>query len=157
MKLNSHQQQLLQLLNIKPLSLNSDFSAFNSQITPPHDAVDAKLLKPAAGATEHDVHGASEMLTLLPAVDNNISSETDNQDKVQYQQAADIAEFGMLFTDIQLLLSQLKPEINWYIQPQATCCSCDGDILITPELMLLQQAAFKRQLWQLLNHRFHNV
>lgn len=65
--------------------------------------------------------------------------------------------FALLSGDIRLLLSQLTPAVTWQTQPQATSCYCEADVLITPELSVLQQATFKRQLWQLLNTRLNDV
>jgi hypothetical protein len=117
MKLNSYQQQLLQTLNIKYLSLNADFQH-------------------VAGTT---------------------GQQSENLHNKSKQQTAEIAEFALLASDIRLLLSQLTPELNWQIEPKASSCYYDADVLITPELSVLQQATFKRQLWQLLNPRLNDV
>ena len=117
MKLNSHQQQLLQILNIKSLSLNADFQDF--------------------------------ACTQMPQAD--VAGNNSQQPTVE------TLEFALLSSDIRLLLSQLTPEFTWQIEPRASSCYCDAEVLITPELTLLQQATFKRQLWQLLNPRFNDV
>ncbi len=118
MNVNSHQQQLLQILNIKTLDLNADFQRFSSDLPQKHHLTDKEP---------------------------------------QQLSRDDSTEFALLFSDIQLLLSQLTPTLTWQSQPQATCCYLDADVLITPELSLLQQSTFKRQLWQLLNTRLNDV
>ncbi len=117
MKLNSHQQQLLHLLNIKNLSLNTEFQHF------------------ALTAVQQ------------PALTGDKSQQT----------TAETTEPMLLASDIRLLLSQLTPQLSWQIEPKASHCYCEADLLITPELSLLQQATLKRQLWQLLNPRLNNV
>ena len=117
MKLNTHQQQLLHILNVKTLTLNAEFQQF--ALTPLQQ----------------------------PALSSNKSEKS----------TAEITEFAVLSSDIRLLLSQLTPELSWQIAPDTSCCSCEADVLITPELNLLQQSHLKRQLWQLLNPRLHDV
>ena len=58
-------------------------------------------------------------------------------------------EATVLSADITLLLRQ-SVVTDWHIDPDATQCQLNNNILITPALTALQQPGLKQQLWILL-------
>ncbi|RVU37369.1 hypothetical protein EOE67_10840 [Rheinheimera riviphila] len=119
--MNSHQQQLLQLLQIKPVQLHADFSRFQPQ----HQRIDVHEL-PNATSVE------------MPAAE---PIQLSNQIPV---------EFTSFAADIQQALQLCQPQFRWCWSAQLPQSELNGTEIHTPELAALTAPALKQQLWQLM-------
>ncbi len=138
MKLNTHQQQLLQILNIKTLNLHADFLSFAQN----HDG-QATVVAP----TDTDVLPQVNSAEITPVA----ATETIKPEPLLSPQLLQLQQ------DIQLLLTQIAPELQWQTGAELSASYRDGQLLHTPPIAALQQSEQKRQLWQLLNKEFIDV
>ena len=120
--MNSHQQQLLQLLQIKPVQLHAEFLRFQ----PEHQRSD-ELALPLATAIEISEVMSMQFSTQIPA------------------------EFTCFAADIQRALQLCQPQFSWSWSAQLQQSALNGTALHTPELAALTAPLLKRQLWQLLS------
>lgn len=145
MKLNTHQQQLLQILRIKPLNLHADFLSCSE-----HSAAKNK-----DNTYQHQV--AAQLPALTEQADAEFSAQTCIDTKTTPQSSAAIEwPLLQLQQDIQLLLQQkslqLSTKLSWQTKAELTASYLEGHLLYTPDLQSLTNAQTKRQLWQLLNN-----
>ncbi|WP_333796890.1 hypothetical protein [Rheinheimera sp.] len=150
MKLNTHQQQLLQILRIKPLNLHADFLSFSVQ-----SAVEAQN-------NLVNQRQAVEALALSSDADTGFATSAETTAETAPQSSANIEwPLLQLQQDIQLSLKQksvqLSAEVGWQTSPELNACYLDGMVLHTPALSDLTTAETKRQLWQLLNDGWSDV
>ena len=123
--MNPHQQQLLQLLQIKTVQLRAEFEQFQpadviSQIT--HNS------QPASAAVE-----PQQQTTDLQAI-----SQVP-------------AEFSALVADIQQALQYYLPDYGWRWSAQLTQSILVENEIQTPELSILRSKVLKQHLWQLIS------
>jgi hypothetical protein len=120
--MNPHQQQLLQILQIRHLQLQVGFEQFQAE------EVIASLAKPSN----------SEDIT--PAIE------------VHLQPISQIpTEFSALTADIQQAIQEYLPNVGWRWSSQLDVCALQGTEIQTPNLSMLTTAAGKRQLWQVMS------
>ncbi|MCT6700260.1 hypothetical protein [Rheinheimera sp. 4Y26] len=150
MKLNTHQQQLLQILRIKPLNLHADFLSFSE-----HSAAKNK-----DNTHQHQV--AAQLPASTEQVDAEFSALMGTDTETAAQSCAEIEwPLLQLQQDIQLLLQQksrqLSTKLSWQTKAELTDSYLDGQLLCTPDLQNLTNAQSKRQLWQLFNNGWSDV
>jgi len=119
--MNSHQQQLLQILQIKPVQLRADFLHFQ----PEHTHIDAHAL-PNATHVEIPTAEPRQLSDQIPV------------------------EFTAFAADIQRALQLCQPHFTWRCSAQLLQSELNGTEILTPELAKLTAPALKQQLWQLL-------
>jgi DNA polymerase III psi subunit len=127
--MNSHQQQLLQLLQIKPLQLHADFQQFQ----PLNES--SPLVLPAILNAE--INGANASAGII------LSNEIP-------------AEFSALAADIQRALQLYLPDLLWRWSAQLQQCELHSTEIHsteihTPDLAALANPALKQQLWQFMS------
>ncbi len=133
--MNSHQQQLLQFLQIKPLQLHADFQHFQPL-------------------------NASEQL-VSPTVSNLAISDSNTSANVIFSLQIP-TEFAALAADVQRALQFYLPEITWRRSAQLQQCELltaemNSTEIHTPDLASLANPALKQQLWQLMSqHADHD-
>jgi hypothetical protein len=119
--MNSHQQQLLQLLQIKPVQLYAGFQHFQ----PEHSHISADEL-PNASIVEVAAAEPMQLWHQIPA------------------------EFTSFAADIQQALQLCQPHFTWRWSAQLQQSELNGTEIHTPELAALTAPALKQQLWQLI-------
>ena len=120
--MNPHQQQLLQILQIKPLQLQVGFEQFQAE------ELIASLAKPSN----------SEDLT--PAIEDHLQPISQIP-----------TEFSALTADIQQAIQEYLPNVGWRWSSQLDVCALQGTEIQTPNFSMLTTAAGKRQLWQVMS------
>ncbi len=129
--MNTHQQQLLQLLKIQPYQLHADFSAF-SAITPDQIAPSLVDVSNKQRVASDDAQAVAE--TVTPSLELSLKS-------------SELPALQQLQQDIQLLLQAELPTVDWQPSAAHTACRWQGHILQTPEIQALCSATQKKQLW----------
>ena len=119
--MNPHQQQLLQILQIKPLQLQVGFEQFQAE-----ECI-ASLEKPSD--SEDLTHSMAEHLQPISQIPS---------------------EFSALAADIQQAIQEYLPNVGWRWSTQLDVCALQGTEIHTPNLSKLTTAAGKRQLWQVM-------
>jgi hypothetical protein len=121
--MNSHQQQLLQILQIKPLQLYSDFEQFQAE------ELIATLSK-QSNSEELTTHAMAEYLQPISQIP---------------------AEFSALAADIQLAIQDYLPNVGWRWSTQLVESELKETEIQTPDFLTLTTSASKRQLWQVMS------
>jgi len=119
--MNPHQQQLLQLLQIKPVQLYAGFQHFQ----PEHTKIVADEL-PNAIVVDTSAAEPMQLSNQIPA------------------------EFTAFAADIQQALQLCQPHFTWSWSAQLQQSELNGTEIHTPELAALTAPALKQQLWQLM-------
>jgi len=128
--MNPHQQQLLQLLQIKPVQLHAEFQHFQ----PFNESVPVVLPTMSHG----EIIGA------------NASAEVMFSNK-------NPSEFAVLAADIQRAFQLYLPDMVWRWSAQMQQCELHNAEIQTPDLAALANPAFKQQLWQFMSqHSGHH-
>ena len=120
--MNPHQQQLLQILQIKPLQLQVGFEQFQAE------ELIANLAKPSN--SENLTHAIEDHLQPISQIPT---------------------EFSALAADIQQAIQEYLPNVGWRWSSQLDVCALQGTEIQTPNLSMLTTAAGKRQLWQVMS------
>jgi hypothetical protein len=135
--MNSHQQQLLQLLQIKKIRLHSDFSHLQPE-TPE-----------AASTSPSEKQHASQLISEFGRTSSPL--DEPKQDPLAADQAIELSLEHQLFAaDIERALTMLTPAIHWSCKDTNHALSLVEDVLYTPSLSALSNPQLKQQLWQLL-------
>ncbi|MFN6971326.1 MAG: hypothetical protein ACK4NN_10705 [Rheinheimera sp.] len=120
--MNPHQQQLLQILQIRPLQLQVGFEQFQAE------EVIASLAKPSNSEDlTHTIEDHLQPISQIPT------------------------EFSALAADIQQAIQEYLPNVGWRWSSQLDVCALQGTEIQTPNLSMLTTAAGKRQLWQVMS------
>jgi hypothetical protein len=132
--MNSHQQQLLQILQIKPVQLHADFSRFQP------------------------FNEAEQLVS--PTVSNLTISDTNTSADIVFSHQVP-AEFAALAADVQRALQLYLPEFTWRRSAQLQQCellsaemksaAMNSPEIHTPDLVSLANPGLKQQLWQLMS------
>jgi hypothetical protein len=136
--MNTHQQQLLQQLRIKPYQLHADFviySAPNADLPCTSEVSTADQMKNAA--FDHE-----RQRTIEPIAATVVSPET-----VPPMLTFESPALQQLKQDIMLVLQSELPMVDWQPSAQNTGCHWQGHILQTPEIQAFCSSAQKKQLW----------
>jgi len=120
--MNSQQQQLLHLLQIKPLQLHAGFEKLQAK------EVIASISKQAN--PEETKLATSEHLHPLSQIS---------------------AEFSALAADIQRAIEEYLPHVGWRWSTQWVEIELKENEILTPDLSTLTSSASKRQLWQVMS------
>jgi hypothetical protein len=121
--MNSHQQQLLQLLQIKPLQLYAGFQHFQPLSEHPHDV--------------------TNLVAKTSAVDQAIAESGQSTEQISLA-------FTALAADIQLAMQLYLPDFPWVCSRQLQQSALIDNAIHTPDLPALTDPFLKQQLWQLM-------
>ncbi|MBU2280261.1 MAG: hypothetical protein KKB45_15835 [Gammaproteobacteria bacterium] len=135
--MNSHQQQLLQLLQIKKIRLHPDFSHFQPE-TPQ-----------AASTSPSEKQHTSQLISEFGRTSSPL--DEPEQDPLAADQAIELSlEHQFFAADIERALTMLTPAIHWSCKDTNHTLALVEDVLYTPSLSALSNPQLKQQLWQLL-------
>ena len=121
--MNPHQQQLLQLLQIKSLQLYAGFKHFQPLV--------------------EDPHGVTTLVAKTNAVDEPVAESGQWPDQIPQ-------EFTALAADIQLAIQLYLPDFSWFCSRQLQQSALIDRAIHTPDLPALTDPFLKQQLWQLM-------
>ncbi len=136
-KMNSDQQQLLQLLKIQPYQLHAVFSMV--------------ALAPAATPAQTDAQHIAAISELTAEVILPITASNAPPDMMltaASSQSLPDPLLRQLTQDILLLLQTEYPRAQWQASAQFQRSQWQGELLQTPELAALCHSFYKKQLWQ---------